>query len=587
MHEKKGLIEERELINQLEWLRSQIIGRNISFATPFGWKPLVYADYTASGRNVRFIENYMLHLMQYYANTHTEDDFTGKTMTLLLQAAAKKIKKILNAGETGKVIFTESGTTGGITRLQQILGVYWPPATKRRVDEFLESCLQRYPDNDKCNRELREYIEKKKPIVFVGPYEHHSNEIMWRQTLCEVVEIPLSKTGDLDLIALEEAVANPCYASRQKIGSFSAASNVSGIRTPVYDVARILHRHDAIACFDFAACAPYIEIDMNRDHESYFDAIFLSPHKFLGGPGTSGLLVINEKIYPRDLPPCIAAGGTVDFVTPEREKFISDIEIREKPGTPGILQNIKIALIFQLKEQVGISNIEKIENFYLQDFYERFKNNRQIIFYGPTEPAKKVAIIPFNIIHKDRILHPKFVTRLMNDLFGIQTRAGCSCAGPYGHRLLNIDKQTSRYYQCLIALDNYSGLKPGWVRLNLHYTLSWEEYEYLVRVLDFMTRQAELFLPLYEFNLCSGEWYHRDAKKFRTPLDVDLGTALKLKDFTYQPPDNGSELYQKCLQEAEEIAANLQPAGKFASFEGMLEELMFFYVINYTKDQDK
>ena len=574
-------MKEIELIKNLEWLRSDIIGRNKMFKTPFGEKPLVYADYTASGRCLYSIENYMLHIMQYYANTHTEDDFTGKTMTSLLHESEKIIKKIVNAGEHGKIIFTESGTTGGITRLQQILGVYIPPATKKRIDDFLRSCTVRYPQNTKCNRELFDYIEDHKPIVFVGPYEHHSNEIMWRRTLCEVVEIPLDKNGEIDLAELEKTVSDEKYKNRQKIGSFSAASNVTGLKTPVYEVARILHKYNAIACFDFAACAPYVEIDMNKDEESYFDAIFLSPHKFLGGPGTAGVLIFNEKIYPKDLSPTIAAGGTVDYVSIKREKYVDDIETREKPGTPAILQDIKISLAFQIKEKVGVKNIEKIEHFFLKKFYERFLNNENILFYGPTAIDKKIGIIPFNVRHKDRILHPKFVTKLLNDLFGIQTRAGCSCAGPYGHRLLDISEEISKYYQCLIGVDKYSGLKPGWVRFNLHYALSFDEFEYICDSLDFIVKSGHLFLPFYEFDFKTGDWYHMTQKQVSMPITLDLEDVLKKEKFKMKQPNNLKEIFEKNLLEAEKLAESLQEPQDFGKFEENLEKLMFFYVVNF------
>jgi len=570
-----------KLINNLEWLRKDIIGRNKMFKTPYGEKPLVYADYTASGRCLYSIENYLLHIMQYYANTHTEDDFTGKTMTTLLHDSEKIIKKIVNAGKTGKVIFTESGTTGGITRLQQILGVYWPPATKKRINEFLASCTDRYPERKKCGTELQDYIHDKKPIVFVGPYEHHSNEIMWRQTLCDVVQIPLNKEGEICLKELEKAVSDKKYNGRPKIGSFSAASNVSGIKTPVYEVARILHKHNAIACFDFAACAPYIEINMNKDDESYFDAIYLSPHKFLGGPGTAGLLIINENIYPNELPPCVAAGGTVDYVSLKREKYIDDIETREKPGTPAILQDIKIALTFQIKEKVGIENIETIERYWLEKFYDRFLNNKKIVFYGPTDIDKKVNIIPFNIKHKDRILHPKFVTKLMNDLFGIQTRAGCSCAGPYGHRLLDINDEISKYYQCLIGVDKYSGIKPGWVRFNLHFALSPEEYEYIADVLEFIIENGHLFLPFYEFDFKTGDWYHIDEKEMKMPISLNIDELLQKEKFELEQPENIKEIFRQNLNEASAMIKKLKVPDNFGKFEENLERLMFFYVVNF------
>ncbi len=581
MNDKGYYMKPEELIKNLEWLRADIIGRNKMFKTPFGEKPLVYADYTASGRCLYSIENYLMHIMQYYANTHTEDDFTGKTMTELLHEAERIIKRNVNAGDTGKIIFTESGTTGGITRLQQILGVYWPPATKKRINEFIDSCIVRYPGRTKCNSELKAHIQGRKPIVFVGPYEHHSNEIMWRQTLCEIIEIPLNAEGELDLIELEKIVSDTKYDNRFKIGSFSAASNVSGIKTPVYEVARILHKHNAIACFDFAACAPYIEINMNKDKESYFDAIFLSPHKFLGGPGTSGILIINEKIYPKDLPPSIAAGGTVDYVTKKREQFVKDIETREKPGTPGILQNIKVSLIFQLKEKIGVNNIEKIEQYFLKRFYDSFKNEDKIIFYGPADIHKKIGIIPFNIKHKDRILHPKLVTKLMNDLFGIQTRAGCSCAGPYGHTLLGISEELSKYYQCLVGIDKYSGMKPGWVRVNLHYAISIEEFEYIINVLKFIVKNGHLFLPYYKLDLQTGNWNHLDEKDFQTPLNLNLDTLLNMKKFELGKTENINEIFKSNLDQAEKMIEDYKEPENFEVFESRLEELMMFYVINF------
>jgi selenocysteine lyase/cysteine desulfurase len=568
-----------ELIKNLAWLRQDIIGRNKQFPTPFGKKPLVYADYTASGRSLYHIENYMLYLQQYYANTHTEDDFTGKIMTTLMHQAEKEIKQAVNAGKCGKIIFCGSGATAAITKLQQILGVYWPPATEKRMEAFINSCLERYQyKNGECHQKLLNHIETNKPIVFIGPYEHHSNEIMWRETLCDVVEIPLDEDGKLDLVALEKAVSKEEYANRPKIGSFSAASNVSGIKTPVYEAARILHKHNALACFDFAACAPYIEMDMNKDEECYFDAIFLSPHKFLGGPGTSGILIFNERIYRKDLPPTVAGGGTVDFVTMDKERYIEDVETREKAGTPAILQNIKAALVFQLKEKIGVENIEKIEHYFLKRFYNEFENDERIVFYGPKNIAEKINIIPFNIRHKDKYLHPKFVTKLLNDMFGIQTRAGCSCAGPYGHRLLNIDQEISRYYQCLIGVDKFHGIKPGWVRLNLHYSLSISEFEYLISALKFAIEKAHLLLPLYHFEMMLGDWNYIGYENQKFLYELDIEKLYKLPPFQLEDEKDLISLFQKQLEQAEKIAAKLTEPTEFCRYDKKLEELMIFYV---------
>lgn len=570
----------KELIKNLEWLRSDIIGRNILFDTPFGQKPLVYADYTASGRCLYSIENYMMHIMQYYANTHTEDDYTGKTMTDLLHDAEKNIKRLVNAGKHGKIIFTESGTTGGITRLQQILGVYWPPATREKINFFLNSCMERDPSRTECNKELRDFIQNHKPIVFVGPYEHHSNEIMWRQTLCDVVEVPMNDKDEIDLNQLEKMVSDEKYSNRPKIGSFSAASNVTGMLSPVYDIAAILHRKNAIACFDFAACAPYIDINMNKNAESYFDAVYLSPHKFLGGPGSSGILVFNENIYSEQLPPTIAAGGTVDYVSTDNEIFVHDIETREKPGTPGILQAIKTSLAFLTKEKVGTKTIKKIEHYYYKKFKKAFENEDNITFYGPQNEDVKVPIIPFNIKHDDLLLHPKFVTRLINDLFGIQTRAGCSCAGPYGHRLMHIDQQKSHNYSCLIANVGYAGIKPGWVRLNLHFALSEEEIDYIIEALKITVKYAHRFIPQYVFDVKTGDWKHMACKEDEKPLKLEIEQVLATEKFKLGKTKDLSKLYKKHIENAEQQAKQLSDEYETVDFEPELKNLVYFKVKN-------
>jgi selenocysteine lyase/cysteine desulfurase len=561
-----------ELINSLNWLRNDIIGRNMMFETPFGLRPLVYADYTASGRGLHSIEGHISHILQFYANSHTEDSFTGKTMTSLLHEAEHIIKQAVNAGPKGKIIFTESGTTGGITKLQQILGVYWPPATRERVNLFLKSCLDRNPDRVACNLALQNYIHDNKPIVFVSPYEHHSNELMWRLTLCEVVEIPFAGDAGLDLGELEKVVSDPKYAHRPKIGSFSAASNVTGLKTHVYEVARILHKHGALACFDFAACAPYIDIDMNRDSESYFDAIFFSPHKFLGGPGSSGVLIFNADIYQEKLPPTVAAGGTVDYVSPEKQEFIKDIESREKPGTPGILQAIRVALAISVKDKVGTQTIDEIENHFYQQFMDAFTGDERIVFYGPQEISRKVPIIPFNIKHKDRFLHPKFVTRLLSDLFGIQSRAGCSCAGPYGHHLMNIDQKHSDFYRCIITNIGYSGIKPGWVRVNLHYALDPDELDYLIKAMKFVCEHGYKFLQLYVFNIKNGEWGHKDYA-YPQKVSLNIESVYSQTKPLLQNPDNHNELYQQALDFADTLANSLTADFSFMTFEQELETL--------------
>ncbi|MBN1224623.1 MAG: aminotransferase class V-fold PLP-dependent enzyme, partial [Candidatus Aminicenantes bacterium] len=417
----------------LDVIRQQIIGNDVLFDTPFGERHLLYADYTASGRGLKMIEDKIANIEKSYANTHTEDDYSGKYLTRLLHQAEAKIKRLVNAGENGKIIMTGSGTTGALKKLQEIIGVYIPPVTRERLEKIITE------QSDNPDATFKRLVESR-PVVFIGPYEHHTNELMWREAFTEVVVIPFDTDGMIDQRRLETELADPKYARRLKIGSFSAGSNITGIRTKVYDIAKICRDHKALVFFDFAAMAPYTEIDMNRDHASSFDAIFFSPHKFLGGPGTSGVLVFNEKIYRKDLPPTTAGGGTVLFVGFQCHDFAEDIETREKAGTPPILQSLKAALVLELKDKIGIDTIEKIESATTEYFLSRLKKIENLELVGDIAHYRRVSIVSFNIKHKDRILHPKFVTKLMNDIFGIQSRAGCSCAGPYGHLLLDIDK---------------------------------------------------------------------------------------------------------------------------------------------------
>ena len=270
------------------WLRQQIVGIDSTFETPFGERLMVYCDYTASGRCLRFVESYLQSLQRVYANTHTEDDITGRSMSQLLHEAEEAIKKSVNAGPSGRIIACGTGATGAIDKLQQIVGVALAPATRKNINTMLDAATGEFDA-----ARFQEVLDKHRPVVFVGPYEHHSNEISWRQSLATPVEVRLTADGNIDLDHLEELLQAPEYQDRLRIGSFSAASNVTGIRSSVRDITTLLHKYGAMACFDYAACAPYVDIDMNPeprgDEDPSIDAIFISPHKFLGGPGSSGL----------------------------------------------------------------------------------------------------------------------------------------------------------------------------------------------------------------------------------------------------------------------------------------------------------
>ena len=498
----------------LDQIRKEIIGNDMVFKTPFGDRNLFYADYTASGRGLTFVENKITNILNSYANTHTEDDYSGKFMTTLLHESEIKIKELVNAGESGKIISVGAGATGALLKLQQILGIYSPPATRERFKIGIENS-----NCSDCN--IIEKYNEDTPVIFVGPYEHHSNEVMWRESHSTVVVIKLNDKGLLDLDYLEEKLTDSKYKDRKKLASFSAGSNITGLLTNVYDVAKLCHKYNTPILFDYAAIAPYIDINMNKDKDSYFDAIFFSPHKFIGGPGTSGILIFNEKLYRNDLAPTAGGGGTVDYVGTKFHDFTEDIETREKAGTPPILQTIKTALVMDLKEKISVEVIDKIEEKHLKKFFEwADKNDDKISLIGKIPINNRVPIISFNLKHKDRYFHPKFVTKLLNDLFGIQSRAGCSCAGPYGHYLLGIDEARSSKYRAIIS-KGYSALKPGWVRVNLHYLFKEEDIDFITDALDFIIKNGNYFLSKYRLDMVNGEWKYIGFKEREINISID------------------------------------------------------------------
>jgi selenocysteine lyase/cysteine desulfurase len=563
-----------------DFLRRQIVGIDSSFDTPFGRRLMVYCDYTASGRCLVFVERYLQTLQRVYANTHTEDDITGRSMSRLLHEAEATIKSALNAGPRGRIVACGTGATGAIDKLQQILGVSLSPATRRVLGDELRQFLggERF-------EAFRAFQQSHQPVVFVGPYEHHSNEVTWRQGLATVVEVNLASDGGVDLAHLEALLRDPQYQGRLRIGSFSAASNVTGMRSPVREIARLLHSHDAYACFDYAASGPYVEIDMNppRDADggdASIDAVFLSPHKFLGGPGSSGVLVFNERLYPRDLPPSVAGGGTVDYVSPVDQDFIADIEEREKAGTPGVLQTLKAALAIDLKRRVGAGRIEAREHELLSRALARWSAHPRIEILGNPDPARRIGIVSFNLGDpRGRYLHPKFVTVLLNDLFGIQSRAGCSCAGPYGHRLLGIDQPTSELYRDWVR-KGFQGIKPGWCRVGFHYAMDDAEAGFVIDAVEFIAGYGHRFLQLYAFDPETGAWSHREYQERHAPFSLEAALAAGGCDETALPVETRAKLYAACLRDAREWAERLgeptapAPQGEAVSF----GELQFFNV---------
>ncbi|MFC6634763.1 aminotransferase class V-fold PLP-dependent enzyme [Microbulbifer taiwanensis] len=476
-------------------IRESVIGDMQPIDTPFGRKPLVYADYTASGRALGFIEDIIRErVLPYYANTHTETSYTGAQTTALREEARNEVRRALNAGPEDRVIFCGSGATAAVHKLIDILNLRLPADLNQRY-----RLLERIPPQER-------------PVVFIGPYEHHSNELPWRESIAELVSIPLDADGGLDLQALEARLRD--YAERPlKIGSFSAASNVTGIKTDVDAVARLLHRHGALSFWDYAAAAPYVGIDMNgaqsTDGDSSKDAVFISPHKFVGGPGTPGLLVVKQKLLNNSVP-AVPGGGTVLYVTPEDHRYLGDAERSEEGGTPAIVESIRAGLVFRLQHQVGTDEIEKREADFVRRAIARWSECENIEILGNPN-APRLSITSLRIKWRGEDLHYGFVVALLNDLFGIQARGGCSCAGPYGHSLLGMDMEYSRALEAQL-LEGHMVLRPGWVRLNFNYFIDEDTFEYLVRAVELVAEHGWRLLPYYHFDRDHGVWRFQDIR---------------------------------------------------------------------------
>jgi selenocysteine lyase/cysteine desulfurase len=364
-------------------------------------------------------------------------------------------------------------------------------------------------------------------VVFVGPYEHHSNELGWRETIADVVEIVEDSDGHIDLDDLERRLIE--FSDRPlRIGSFSAASNVTGIITDTSAISTLLHKHGALSFWDFAAAAPYVGISMRQKEAGnldYKDAIFISPHKFIGGPGTPGVLVVRKDLLANRVP-SVPGGGTVAYVNNLVHRYLTDPEHREEGGTPAIVESIRAGLVFQLKEAVGVPEIRRREEDFIQRAIDSWAQNPNIQILGNPK-AERLSIVSFVIRFGDRYLHHNYVVALLNDLFGIQARGGCSCAGPYGHRLLGIDLDTSRQIERQIGLG-CEVVKPGWVRVNFNYFISEEEFEFIVEGVHLIAQFGWRLLPHYRFEAGTALWRHRRGLP-HPPLslfEIDYGHGL-------------------------------------------------------------
>ena len=492
-------------------IRQSVIGSQHSVMGPFGAKPLIYADSTASGKSLSFVEDYLRDVvLPFYANTHTEASATGLQTTHFREQARDCVRQAVHAPkEEYAVVFTGSGSTGAVDKLARVLGLS--------------------PLIPKINN------PNERPVVFIGPYEHHSNELPWREAQCDVVAIPEDKEhAGIDTHCLVEELR--AYKDRPlKIGSFSAASNVTGIRCDTRKVTKILHDHGCLACWDFAAAGPHVEIDM-ESHE--MEALYLSPHKFIGGPETPGILVARRRMF-RNKVPTVPGGGTVVYVQPHGHKYLDDIEPREEGGTPAIVGSIRAGLVLQLHAKMGPGDIERTENRYLQRAFNVWSKSPKLEILGHPKAKERVSIVSFRVKAPggSLYLHYNFVVAILNDLFGIQSRGGCSCAGPYGHFLFNIDHDLSDTIVHEMARSG-DAIKPGWTRISFSYYMSKEMVNYMIQAVDMVAREGYKLLPWYHFHAATAMWTHVDGPKMQ-PMELwDFGSSysdppkLRKKDLT-------------------------------------------------------
>lgn len=397
---------------------------------------IYYFDFTASGLACKSVEKQILSILSTYANTHSECSSCARTTMQHYEKARRELKKLLELSDDFYLMPCGYGSSAAIKKFQELLGIYIPPMLRKRLN-------------------LNNNDVKNLPILIVGPYEHHSNEVSSRMALCECIRINFNSDKNIDLNMLESVLKK--NANREIIVSFNVASNVTGIFSDYKEIYKLVKKYNGILALDNSTYSPYGNLDCK-----YYDAMFLSPHKLVGGIGSCGLLAIKKELCKSDLP-TFAGGGTVSYVSRTSQNFTYDKEQLEQCGTPGIIQLIRAHLAYKIRNSLGFENIKNKE-LELQSYFEpKFQNIKNIINYYPKNQSR-LPIYAFNFKNRS----PYEITKILSNKFGIQARAGCACAGPYGHDLLNLQD------------DAYFKERPGFIRIGLHYTHDKDDLDYLL-----------------------------------------------------------------------------------------------------------
>lgn len=462
--------------------RQGIIGINSTINTPYKKKiPIVYADWTASGRNYLPIEKRIQEeIMPYMANTHTENSTTGKIITQLYDLSRITIKKQINATDDDVIITSDSGMTGIVNKFQRILGL---------------------------RNSLKNINKEDIPVVFITHMEHHSNQLSWLETIADVEIINPNKDGLPNLLHLNELLYKYRY-KKVKIASVTACSNLTGVINNINDIAKIIHNADGYCFVDYACSAPYVDINMHpKEKGAHLDAIFFSPHKFLGGPGSCGILVFNKSLYKNKIPDNIG-GGIVHWSNPWKEKkYFLDIEKREDSGTPCILQTIKSAMCLSLKDQMGVKKIQQREEYLTKLFLQKITKISNI-FVLESHNFNRIPIFSFNI----KGMHYNLVASILNDRFGIQCRTGCFCASTYAHYIMNINPKKSKQITDMIDKGDLSK-KPGWIRVSLHPVMTDKEVLFIIDGINDIVKNYNIWSKDYKLDTKTSNYFFDSNKQ--------------------------------------------------------------------------